>query len=203
MNRSNGEKEEAKVRTMDETPQPKQDEREAAPLSLPRKILRWWLEYPATAAWLSLIGLAFVIFLDYYTVGLLPAYVVGPAFYVCLLSYACGFWAIRRKHPSTRERILLRVSLVAAPFLVVAIGIPTYLRIEEKKPSAYRAASRADVSVTGAIAYAKEKGVYPTSLKVLRESQMGYDCVPDTHARGGGCLPARAGAGTGREAAGG
>ncbi len=70
-------------------------------------------------------------------------------------------------------------SLILGGFILMAMVIVVLnLRGATRRPRAWVAASDAKTAVTQAIVYAKDKGVYPTSLKVLRDS--GYANVPDT-----------------------
>lgn len=83
--------------------------------------------------------------------------------------------------PQTKSRpVLVRafqaISLLAVPaLLLVAIAFPSLWTARGAKAS--RAASDTKTAVTQAIVYATDKGVYPTSLRILRDS--GYAYVPD------------------------
>jgi len=87
---------------------------------------------------------------------------------------------------AVQRRILIAVGLIGGRALLVllfALGTLEPTRVDATTPSDttrekyQRAAAETMTAVTQAIVYARDKGVYPTSLEVLRSS--GYAAVPD------------------------
>ncbi|MFQ5961279.1 MAG: type II secretion system protein [Candidatus Methylomirabilales bacterium] len=68
--------------------------------------------------------------------------------------------------------------IVAILGILAAIAIPNLHTTDLTRTPAHRAASDTKWAVTHAIVYANDKGVYPTSLKVMRDE--GYANVTDT-----------------------
>ncbi len=87
--------------------------------------------------------------------------------------------ALRARSRRTTPTLLKWVLGLAVVAILAAIAIPN-LMSSQCIPPERRAASDTKWAVTQAIVYAQEKGVYPTSLKVLRDS--GYANVLDNDA---------------------
>jgi len=102
---------------------------------------------------------------------LFPCYV---AFYLCYRLYRFGRFLLRRP-PKALPVMLNSLLIVAIIGTLAAIAIPG-LRTTGRSRSSL-AASDTKLAVTQAIVYANDKGVYPTSLKVMRDS--GHANLPD------------------------
>jgi hypothetical protein len=152
------------------------------PPGLPRRLFRWCTAHPATVAWLSLIALGLVVVLLTFVrfIIRLPDF-VGDALLILLLtivlvSVVWGLVAVfRERHRPIRERVFQGLSLLLLPAVLVVIAHT--LMSAGRRPPAARAANDAKTAVNQAIVYANDHGVYPTSLKVLRDS--GYANVLD------------------------
>jgi len=101
-----------------------------------------------------------------------PCYV---AFYLCYRLYRFGRFLLRR--PLKALPFMLNSLLIVAIIgTLAAIAIPPNLQ-PTGRPRSSRAASDTKLAVQQAIVYAKDKSVYPTSLKMMRDS--GYANLPD------------------------
>jgi hypothetical protein len=107
----------------------------------------------------------------------LPIYTVGHLLYRIIARVVLGKG---RRRPSPMLDGLFRGALIGTVivfvFVFVFFVVPNILSAG-RKSRASRAASDTKTAVTQAIVYWNDKGVYPTSLKVLRES--GYLNLPD------------------------
>jgi len=85
-----------------------------------------------------------------------------------LIAYAFRF-TLRARSRGKIPPVMQWMLALAVLAILAAIAIPN-LMVPQCIPPERRAMSDAKTAVTQAIAYAKDKGVYPTSLKVLREA---------------------------------
>lgn len=164
---------------MDEVRKPKADAPVPTPPSLLRQLSRWAIAHPATVFWLSLAGMFVIgdmVPPDWPRgLGVAGLLLLGA---LALVSYVSGVIGVFRPARSpARTRLLQGLSLLVLPAWLVLIAMP-YIKSAPRMPRLQRAASDARTAATQALVFGKDKGVYPTSLKALRDS--GYANVPDT-----------------------
>jgi hypothetical protein len=164
---------------MGETVQSPADAPAPSSPSMPRRLLRWWARHPATASWLSLIGfvLMAVLLARASPSEVLALAILLPVLGIGLWSFVRGVIAVfRDRHRPAWKRVLQGLALVALPALIVGIVLPNFLAASRRSKTT-RAASDTRAAVSWIVAFGNEKGRYPSSLKVLRDS--GYLTMPD------------------------
>jgi type II secretory pathway pseudopilin PulG len=164
-----------------------EDHQEKRGLLLPprRTLIRWWWENPWGVCVLSflVVWIGMVIggsSCESLVCELLLSVVLVLGSVICLGSFVLGILApTLEKKPSPWKvlRGLAAAVVVACVGAILLSAIPGF--VSSPRRSKYSgAAADTKTAVTYAIVYAMDKGVYPTSLKVLRDS--GYANVLDT-----------------------